>query len=221
MATPFGRGSDLISRLIAQGRDAMSGGRWMEAEYAFRTVLEQEPGNWMAMRALASALRQLGQREEARHMEARAAALAPPAHKPARRSWLRRLGFAEFLLMLLNPISLGTLLIASVLLPLIPWIAVVYYRAWPNRSRSLQMGIIGWIFVRVRLGSMGPFILGFTAGFVWLAILGPYATTDPDVGLRLFTGFIAVFTALCGLRLVIAIALQLRRVALGPSRDTD
>jgi hypothetical protein len=79
------------------------------------------------------------------------------------------------------------------------------------------MGIIGWIFLRVRLGSMGPFILGLVAGFLWLAILGPYATADPDMGLRLFTGFIALFTALCALHLLVNVALRLRRIASRPT----
>ncbi|HEV3095747.1 MAG TPA: hypothetical protein VG104_01260 [Candidatus Dormibacteraeota bacterium] len=217
MTAAYGRGSDLTVRLIAQGREAMSAGRWMEAEYALRTALEQEPGNWMVMRDLASVLRELGQKREARQVDAKAAALKPAGQKPAKRSWLRRLGLAEFLLMLLNPLSLGTLLIASMLLPLLPWIAVAYYRLWPNRSRTLQMGIIGWIFLRVRLGSMGPFILGLVAGFLWLAILGPYATADPDMGLRLFTGFIALFTALCALHLLVNVALRLRRIASRPT----
>jgi hypothetical protein len=193
-----------------QGRDALRDGRWMEAEYAFRTVLQQQPDNWMVMRDLAIVLRRLGQKQEARRIEASAAALTPPGEKPAKRSWLKSLGLAEFLLTLLNPVSLGLLLFASMLLPLIPWIAVAYYKAWPNRSRTLGIGIIGWIFLKVRLGTTGPFLLGLTAGALWLAILAPYALTDPDSGLRLFTGFIALFTALCALRIVITLGLRLR-----------
>ena len=96
------------------------------------------------------------------------------------------------------------------LLPLIPWIAVAYYRIWPNRSKTLGIGIIGWIFLNVRRGTTGPFLLGLTAGALWLAILGPYALTDTDSGLRLFTGFIALFTALCALRIATAIGRRLR-----------
>jgi hypothetical protein len=96
------------------------------------------------------------------------------------------------------------------LLPLIPWIAVAYYRVWPNRSRTLGIGIIGWIFLKVRLGTTGPFLLGLTAGALWLAILAPYAITDSDSGLRLFTGFITVFTTLCALRIVTVLGLRLR-----------
>jgi hypothetical protein len=193
-----------------QGRDALRDGRWMEAEYAFRTVLQTQPDNWMVMRDLAIVLRRLGQKQEARRIEASAAALAPPSEKPAKRSWLKSLGLAEFLLTLLNPVSLGLLLFASMLLPLIPWIAVAYFKVWPNRSRTLGIGIIGWIFLKVRLGTTGPFLLGLTAGALWLAILAPYAIPDSDSGLRLFTGFIALFTALCALRVVTALGLRLR-----------
>jgi hypothetical protein len=193
-----------------QGRDALRDGRWMEAEYAFRTVLQQQPDNWMAMRDLAIVLRRLDQKEEAGRLEASAAVVAPPSEKPVNRSWLKRLGLAEFLLSVLNPASLGTLLFASMLLPCIPWIAVAYYRAWPNRSRTLGIGIIGWIFLQVRRGTAGPFFLGLTAGALWLSILGPYAISDTDSGLRLFTGFIAVFTALCALRIVTALVRRLR-----------
>ena len=188
----------------------MRDGRWMEAEYAFRAVLQQQSDNWMAMRDLAVVLRRLGQKEEARRLEARAATLAPPSEKPVRRSWVQRLGFAGFLLALLNPVSLGIVLLASMLLPLIPWIAVAYYRIWPNRSKTIGIGIIGWIFLNVRRGTTGPFLLGLTAGALWLAILGPYALTDTDSGLRLFTGFIALFTALCALRIATAIGRRLR-----------
>jgi hypothetical protein len=193
-----------------QGRDALRDGRWMEAEYAFRTVLQQQPDNWRVMRDLAIVLRRLGQKEEARRLEGSAAALAPPSEKPVRRLRLKSLGLAEFLLTLLNPASLGILLFASMLLPLIPWIAVAYYRVWPNRSRTLGIGIIGWIFLKVRLGTTGPFLLGLTAGALWLAILAPYAITDSDSGLRLFTGFITVFTTLCALRIVTVLGLRLR-----------
>jgi hypothetical protein len=193
-----------------QGRDALRDGRWMEAEYAFRTVLQTQPDNWMVMRDLAIVLRRLGQKQEARRIEASAGALAPPSEKPAKRSWLKSLGLAEFLLTLLNPVSLGLLLFASMLLPLIPWIAVAYFKVWPNRSRTLGIGIIGWIFLKVRLGTTGPFLLGLTAGALWLAILAPYAIPDSDSGLRLFTGFIALFTALCALRIVTALGLRLR-----------
>jgi hypothetical protein len=96
------------------------------------------------------------------------------------------------------------------LLPLIPWIAVAYFKVWPNRSRTLGIGIIGWIFLKVRLGRTGPFLLGLTAGALWLAILAPYAIPDSDSALRLFTGFIALFTALCALRVVTALGLRLR-----------
>jgi tetratricopeptide (TPR) repeat protein len=198
-----------------QGRDALRDGRLMEAEYAFRAVLEQQPDNWKAMRDLAVVLRRLGQKEEARRLEARAATLAPPSEKPVRRSWLQRLGLAEFLLAVLNPASLGIMLFASMLLPVIPWIAAAYYRIWPNRSKTLGIGIIGWIFVKVRRGMTGPFFLGLTAGALWLAILGPYALTDTDLGLGLFTGFIAVFTALCALRIVTALGLRLRSLLQG------
>jgi hypothetical protein len=193
-----------------QGRDALRDGRWMEAEYAFRTALQQQPDNWPVMRDLAIVLRRLGQKEEARRLEASAASLAPPGEKPVKRSWLKSLGLAEFLLTLLNPASLGILLFASILMPLIPWIAVAYYRVWPNRSRTVGIGIIGWIFLKVRLGTTGPFLLGLTAGALWLAILAPYAITDSDAGLRLFTGFIAVFTALCALRIATVVGLRLR-----------
>jgi hypothetical protein len=193
-----------------QGRDALRDGRWMEAEYAFRTVLQQQPDNWRVMRDLAIVLRRLGQKEDAGSLEASAAALAPPSEKPVKRLRLKSLGLAEFLLTLLNPASLGILLFASMLLPLIPWIAVAYYRVWPNRSRTLGIGIIGWIFLKVRLGTTGPFLLGLTAGALWLAILAPYAITDSDSGLRLFTGFITVFTTLCALRIVTVLGLRLR-----------
>jgi hypothetical protein len=185
-------------------------GRWMEAEYGFRAVLQQQPDNWLAMRELAVVLRRLGQKEEARRLEARAASLAPPDEKTVSGSWLQRLGLAEFLLAVLNPASLGIMLFASMLLPLVPWIAVAYYRIWPNRSKTLGIGIIGWMFLKVRLGTTGPFLLGLTAGALWLAILGPYALTDTDSGLRIFTGFIALFTALCALRIVTALGLRLR-----------
>ncbi len=193
-----------------QGRDALRDGRWMEAEYAFRTVLQQQPDNWRVMRDLAIVLRRLGQKEEAGRLEASAAALAPASEKPVRRLRLKSLGLAEFLLTLLNPASLGILLFASMLLPLIPWIALAYYRVWPNRSRTLGIGIIGWIFLKVRLGTTGPFLLGLMAGALWLAILAPYAITDTDSGLRLFTAFIAVFTALCALRIATVVGLRLR-----------
>ena len=43
-----------------------------------------------------------------------------------------------------------------------------------------------------------------------MAILAPYALADSDSGLRLFTGFIALFTALCALRILTALGLRLR-----------
>lgn len=190
----------------------MRDGRWMEAEYAFRTVLQQQPNNWKAMRNLAIVLRRLGQKDEARQLDATAAALAPPSEEPAKGSWLKKLGIAEFLLTLLNPVSLGILLFASMLLPLMPWIALAYYRLWPNRSSTFTVGIIAWIFLAVRRGTAGPFLLGLTAGTLWLGILVPYAIADTDSGLRVFTGFIALFTALCGLRIVTTIAGRLRSV---------
>src|SRR5256884_6928934 len=187
----------------------------MEAEYAFRAVLQQQSDNWMAMRDLALVLRRLGQKEEARRLSATPAHPAPQGGKPARRSWLQRLGFAGFLLAVLNPLSLGIMLFASMLLPVIPWIAVAYYRIWPNRSKTLGIGIIGWIFLNVRRRMTGPFLLGLTAGALWLAILGPYALTDTDSGLRLFTGFIGLFTALCALRIAAAIRLRVRSLIQG------
>jgi hypothetical protein len=192
------------------GLDALRDGRWMEAEYAFRTALQQQPDNSTVMRDLAIVLRRLGQKEEARRLEGSVAALAPPSEKPVRRLRLKSLGLAEFLLTVLNPASFGILLFASMLLPVIPWIAVTYYRVWPNRSRTLGIGIIGWIFLKVRLGTTGPFLLGLTAGALWLLILAPYAIPDTDAGLRLFTGFIAVFTALCALRIATVVGLRLR-----------
>jgi Flp pilus assembly protein TadD len=71
------------------GLDALRDGRWMEAEYAFRTALQQQPDNWMVMRDLAIVLRRLGQKEEARRLEGSAAALAPPSEKPVRRLRLK------------------------------------------------------------------------------------------------------------------------------------
>lgn len=211
MALRFDESQDLTSRLYAQGEAALHAGHWIEAEFAFRSVLEQQPNNWKAMRGLAVALRQLGQRDEARQFESRAGPLAPPAEKQARRSWLTRLGVGEFVLAVLNPGSLALLMFGSMLLPLLPWLAAIYYRIWPRRRRTLASGIIGWIFVGVRTNRNGPFVLGLTSGLIWLAILGPYAMADTDAGLRLFTGSIALFTVLCGLRIMWSIGARLRR----------
>ena len=160
-----------------QGRDALRDGRWMEAEYALRTLLQQQQphkldgdaGSGYRASPAGPERGSTTSRRQCRRPRApqRETCKAFMAQKPG----TRRI-FAD-----------------------------------PAESR---IGIVGWIFLKVRLGTTGPFLLGLTAGALWLAILAPYALADSDSGLRLFTGFIALFTALCALRILAALGLRLR-----------
>ena len=155
------------------------------------------------MREQAEALRATGRKDEAAHLERTATALAPTSAQPKKSRAGGLAGLLELVAVLLNPFSLVILLLASMVLPVIPWIAVAYYRVTPGRPGS-RRSIIGWIFQGVRAGRLGPFVLGLAFGLVWLAILGPYALADTDPGLRAFIEIIATFTALCAARIVTA-----------------
>jgi tetratricopeptide (TPR) repeat protein len=196
---------DRVAYFLTQGREALGDKRWLEAEAAYRAVLQLDPQNWAAMCELAQALRAMDRKDEAAQLERTAAGLAPASEQPKKSRAARPLGILELLAIILNPGSLGVLLLASITLPLLPWIALAYYRVAPGRLGSPR-NIIGWIFQGVRAGRLGPFVLGFAAGLAWVAILGLYTQTETGPGLRVFTGIIALFTVLCAARIVIAVA---------------
>jgi len=208
---PGSPSSDRAASFLEQARAAVREKRWLEAEAAYLSALQVDPRNAIAMRELADVFRRTGRKGEATQLERAATAIAGrPKTQAARTQAL--IGWAELAATLLNPASLGLLLFASMLLPILPWIAFVYYRVTPGGPASRRT-LIAWIFQGVRVGRVSPFGLGLAFGAIWIAILGPFAVADSDPGLRVFAGTITFFTLLCAGRIAAGIVWRRQRAA--------
>lgn len=200
-----------LDAVLARAREAAAAHHWLEAEAAYHDALRLAPDDFQLMREQAAVLRKVGKKYEATEL-VRAAKRNPPKHRRGRASWSGAVSIAELGVELLHPASLGFLLIGSMLLPIIPWLAVPF---GPPRRPRRRAFLMAHIIYASRQRKTWPFLLGFLFGFAWTSM---FLSLPGDVAAEVTGWTIAFFTALCALWVLVAWFRALwQRLTVGPS----